>query len=182
MMKKLFYLMRHGQTYANAKLAVEPEREFLLTDVGIQQAQAAGAYLKTIDFDHYYTSMLQRTKDTLKYALGDDLFYESLEGLNEMELGTGETRTDVCERMKRVCTELMEKCDHQTVLAVSHAGASYCFLRNWTSKEELKHHRQAGISNAIIFKYEYENQQFQLVEVIRPELNSSIPCEVSTSH
>ena len=69
-MKKLFYLMWHGQTYANAKLAVEPEREFLLTDVGIQQAQAAGAYLKTIDFDHYYTSTLQRTKDTLKYALG----------------------------------------------------------------------------------------------------------------
>ena len=70
--------------------------------------------------------------------------------------------------MKRVCTELMEKDGHQVVLAVSHAGASYCFLKYWLSKEDVRQQRQEGISNAIIFKFEYENQIFKLVDVVRP--------------
>lgn len=167
-MKKIFYLMRHGQTHANAQQDVAEEKMFLLTELGIQQAKQAGNYLKTMGIDHYYTSTLQRTKDTLRYAMGETIEYQSLTDLNEMELGTGEMRKGVCERMKRVCTELMEKDDHQVVLAISHAGASYCFLKNWLSKEEVRKQRQEGISNAIIFKFEYENQIFKLVDVVRP--------------
>ena len=169
-MKKILYLMRHGQTYANAQIEVEPERRFLLTELGIEQAKVAGNYLKSLPIDHCYTSTLQRTKDTLRHALGEEVSYQAVAGLDEMEVGSGESRSEVCERMKRTCIDLMEKDDHQTVLAISHAGASYCFLRNCVSKEELRKHRQEGISNTIIFKYEYENQVFNLVEVIQPML------------
>ena len=85
-----------------------------------------------------------------------------------MEAGKGESRTQVAQRMKQTCTNLMGKENHQTVLAVSHAGASYCFLRNWVSKEEARKYRKDGISNTIIFKYEYENERFKLLDVIRP--------------
>lgn len=160
--------MRHGETYQNAKQDVSNEQLFQLTPNGIEQAKQVGYLLKTFSIDHCYTSTLQRTQDTLEYALGKDITYESLDDLNELELRTGESRSDVCLRMKRICTELMEKENHQTVLAVSHAGASYCFLRNWLPKEEFKKHRKDGIPNTTIFKYEYENQVFKLIEIIRP--------------
>lgn len=159
--------MRHGQTFSNAGLKVSKEKEFLLTDLGVRQAKQVGVYFESKNVDHCYTSTLQRTQDTLRYAMGEEVEFQSLAGLDEMQFGTGESRKDVCERMKRVCTEIMEKEDHQVVLAVSHAGASYCFLRNWVEKEELKKHRQDGIQNTIIFKYEYENQVFKLTEIVR---------------
>ena len=168
-MKKVLYLMRHGQTYANAKIDIESERSFSLTEVGKKQAQAAGNYLKTIPFDAYYTSTLARTQETLIHALGGNIPYQSLVGLNEMEPGTGESRSEVGERMNRICTELMERDDHHTVLAISHAGASYCFLRNWLTKERLREIRRDGIVNTIIFKFEYQNQSFQLIDIIRPQ-------------
>ncbi|MGL5314453.1 MAG: histidine phosphatase family protein, partial [Peptostreptococcaceae bacterium] len=72
----------------------------------------------------------------------------------------------VRDRMVRTCTEIMEKDDHDTVLAVSHGGACYHFLRAWQDpSEELK----KGFPNCCIFKYEYENNQFNLVDVIRQE-------------
>lgn len=86
-----------------------------------------------------------------------------------MESGKGESRTQVAIRMKQTCTELMEKEDRHTVLAVSHAGASYSFLKNWLNKEELREIRKDGIVNTIIFKFDYQNQTFQLVEIIRPK-------------
>ena len=167
-MKKTLYLMRHGQTFSNAGLKVSKEKEFMLTDLGVLQAKQVGVYFKSKNIDHCYASTLQRTQDTLRYVMGKDVEFQSLAGLDEMQFGTGESRKDVCERMKRVCTEIMEKEDHQVVLAVSHAGASYCFLRNWVEKKELKKHRQDGIQNTIIFKYEYENQVFKLTEIVRP--------------
>ena len=168
-MKKTFFLMRHAQTYENAKIDVEEDKRFELTEFGKSQAKKVGDYLRTIPFDHYYTSTLPRTQDTLKLALGDDVSYQEITGLNEMESGKGESRTQVAIRMKQTCTELMEKEDHHTVLAVSHAGASYSFLKNWLNKEELREIRKDGIVNTIIFKFEYQNQTFQLAEIIRPE-------------
>ena len=58
----------------------------------------------------------------------------------------------------------MEKDDHESVLAVSHSGACFNFLRAIQDPtEELK----KGITNCCIFIYEYENHHFTLKEVIR---------------
>ena len=168
-MKKTFFLMRHAQTYENAKIEVEEDQRFELTEVGKSQAKKVGDYLKTIPFDHYYTSTLSRTQETLKLALGEEISYQEIHGLNELETGKGESRTQVAKRMKQTCIELMEKEQHHTVLAVSHAGASYSFLKNWLNKEELRKIRKDGIVNTIIFKFDYQNQTFQLAEIIRPE-------------
>ena len=57
-----------------------------------------------------------------------------------------------------------QKDGHDSVLAVSHAGACFHFLRAWQDPtEELK----KGFPNCCVFKYEYENKTFKLLEVIR---------------
>ena len=79
----------------------------------------------------------------------------------------GKTVEEVKERLKNTCIEIMEKEDNQTVLAVSHAGACYHFLRNWHDDEFVTTELKKGFPNCCIFKYEYENKVFNLVEVIR---------------
>ena len=72
--------------------------------------------------------------------------------------------------MKETCLGIMEKDDHQIVLAVSHAGACFHFMRNWITEEEAKQAMMNGaFSNCAICKYEYENKQFNLIEIIRQE-------------
>ena len=63
-------------------------------------------------------------------------------------------------------TSLMEKEDHEVVLAVSHGGACSNFLRSWKDPtEELKQ----GFGNCCIFVYMYENKKFILKDIIRQE-------------
>lgn len=76
----------------------------------------------------------------------------------------GESSDQVRDRMVKTCKEIMEKDGHDSVLAVSHAGACFHFLRAWQDPtEELK----KGFPNCCVFKYEYENKTFKLLEVIR---------------
>lgn len=76
----------------------------------------------------------------------------------------GESRTQVRERMVKTCTEIMENENHNNVLAVSHGGACVHFLSHWhDASEEIK----KGFPNCCILKFEYENKNFKLVEVIR---------------
>ena len=65
--------MRHGQTFSNAELKVSKEKEFLLTDLGVRQAKQVGVYFESKSVDHCYTSTLQRTQDTLRYAMGEEV-------------------------------------------------------------------------------------------------------------
>ena len=66
--------------------------------------------------------------------------------------------------MVATLTELMEKEDHQCVLAVSHGGSCFNFLRAIQDpSEELK----KGFGNGCLFVYGYESGRFALREVIR---------------
>ena len=190
-MKKTFYLMRHGQTLFNLRRKIQGACDSPLTDLGIKQAKVAGEYFKNIPLDHLYSSTLERCCDTLEIVTDNRIPYTRLKGLKEMNFGIfegesedlnpkdkvvfgtffldygGESREQVRERMVRTCIEIMEKEDHKVVLAVSHAGACLQFLTQWQDpSEELK----KGFSNCCIFKYEYEDKKFKLIEVIRPKI------------
>lgn len=188
-MKKILYLMRHGQTLFNKMRKIQGFCDSPLTEEGIQQAQKVGAYFKNIDLDHFYSSTSERCCDTLELVI-ENKPYVRLKGLKEMNFGVyegeseelnpkkaeeyetffvphgGESIDEVKDRMVKTCIEIMEKDDHNTVLAVSHGGACYHFLRAWQDPaEEL----EKGFGNCSIFKYEYMNKKFKLLEVIRLE-------------
>lgn len=192
-MKKTFYLMRHGQTLFNLRRKIQGACDSPLTERGIEQAKMAGDYLKDVSFDHFYSSTAERACDTLEFAIGEGVTYSRLKGLKEMNFGTfegesedlnpktpggyatffvpygGESQEEVKQRMKKTCTEIMEKNDHHIVLAVSHGGACFHFMRNWVSEEKVQQIMSGGgFPNCTICKYEYEDQVFKLIEVIRP--------------
>lgn len=187
-MVKTLYLMRHGETWFNVLHKIQGWCDSPLTDKGKQQALLAKQWFEDhhIIFDHLYSSPLQRCIDTLELISSQT--YVRLNGLKENNYGLlegesdflaqsdpvlcetyylqfgGESSNTVKERMVSTLTEIMEKEDHHSVLAMSHGGACFNFLRAWQDPEpELK----KGFGNCCIFIYEYENKQFRLKDVIR---------------
>ena len=160
-MKKDLYLMRHGQTLFNVRRRIQGWCDSPLTELGKQQALKAKEYLKDISFDHYYSSTSERCCDTIELIIGDH-YYKRLKGLKERNFGLfegesedlnphfddfgyddlfphygGERKEDVQKRLKETLTDVMDKEDHQTVLALSHAGACMCFLSTVIDPEEI---------------------------------------------
>lgn len=160
-----------------------------LTENGIAQAKKAGQYFYEhgIIFDHAYCSTSERCSDTLE--LVTDMPYTRLKGLKENFYGElegeserlnarltpkdcetfylqfgGESSNTTKDRMVRTLTEIMEKQDHSCVLAVSHSGACFNFLR---SVQDPMEELQKGFGNCCIFVYQYDDHQFSLKEVIR---------------
>ncbi|WP_050637103.1 histidine phosphatase family protein [Candidatus Stoquefichus sp. SB1] len=186
---KTLYLMRHGQTLFNVQQRIQGWCDSPLTELGIQQAKKAGQYFKEhqIHFDHAYSSTSERCCDTLE--LVTDMPYTRLKGLKENFYGEleaeserlnahltpqdcetfylqfgGESSETVKERMIKTLTEIMQQDDHQSVLAVSHSGACFNFLRAFQDPmEELK----KGFGNCCIFVYKFDNNKFYLEKVIR---------------
>ena len=187
-MKKTLYLMRHGQTLFNVRRKIQGWCDSPLTELGKQQALKAKEYLKDISFDHYYSSTSERCCDTIELIIGDQ-YYKRLKGLKERNFGMfegesedlnppyekydeffpiygGETSTQVAERMNKTLKKIMDQEDHQTVLAVSHAGACMCFLSTVIDPEEIL--KSGGFTNCCILHFTFENDTFKFVEIIRP--------------
>lgn len=189
-MAKTLYLMRHGQTLFNLRRKIQGWSDSPLTEKGIEQAEIAESYFKehNITFDHAYCSTSEICVDTLEIVTEYKMPYTRLKGLKEMFYGTfegesedlnpktpkecetfylpygGESSNAVRDRMMKTLTELMKKKEHNSVLAVSHSGACFNFLRGIQDPmEEL----EKGFTNCCIFVYEYENEQFRLKKVIR---------------
>jgi len=186
---KTLYLMRHGETLFNVQHKIQGWCDSPLTANGKKQALIAKEYFKdnNINFDHAYTSTSERCSDTLE--LITDLSYTRLKGLKENYYGElegeserlnqhltpkdcetfylqygGESSNTTRDRMVKTLTDIMEKEDHTNVLAVSHGGACFNFLRAIQDPmEELK----KGFGNCCIFIYEYDNKTFTLKKVIR---------------
>lgn len=187
---KTLYLMRHGQTMFNVQQRIQGWCDSPLTELGKRQAKAAGEYFRShgIQFDHAYSSTSERCCDTLE--LVTDMPYTRLKGLKEMFYGQlegeserlankdpkasvtyylqfgGDSSDAVRTRMMTTLTDIMEKEDHKSVLAVSHGAACFNFLRGIQDPVgELK----KGFGNCSIFIYGYENGKFSLKEVVRPK-------------
>lgn len=192
-MKKTLYMMRHGQTLFNELHRIQGWCDSPLTELGIRQAKGAREYFKKqgIVFDHAYSSPSERACDTLEIVTDNKMPYKRVKGLKEMNFGKfegqsetlnppldvfenffldfgGESRSDVRKRLLTANTQIMEE-ENEVVLVASHAGACGHFLSAVEGIDRLNEERKKGISNCTIFKYSYENKQFKLEEVIRPE-------------
>lgn len=191
-MKKDLYLMRHGETLFNIRRKIQGWCDSPLTEAGIAQARAAGECLKEISFDHFYCSTAERCSDTLEIVMGERQHpYTRLKGLKERYFGPfegesedlnppfesydamfslfgGETGQQVTERMVKTLTDVMNQEDHQTVLAISHAGASMSFLSAWADPAEVL--KGVRFSNCHILHFSYEDGQFQFIELIQPNI------------
>jgi 2,3-bisphosphoglycerate-dependent phosphoglycerate mutase len=92
-MERLLVLVRHGQSEWNLKNLFTGWRDVGLTELGIEEAKAAGRRLKArgLQFDLAYTSALKRAQDTLTIML-EELGQTGLEtkfdqALNERDYG-----------------------------------------------------------------------------------------------
>jgi 2,3-bisphosphoglycerate-dependent phosphoglycerate mutase len=92
-MERLLVLVRHGQSEWNQKNLFTGWRDVGLTELGIEEARAAGRRLKArgFNFDLAYTSALKRAQDTLTIML-EELGQTGLDtkwdqALNERDYG-----------------------------------------------------------------------------------------------
>ena len=83
-MKKILYLMRHGETLFNVQGKIQGWCDSPLTTNGIKQAKAAAAYYERegIKFDAACCSTAERASDTLE--LITSLPYARLKGIREV--------------------------------------------------------------------------------------------------
>lgn len=186
-MKKILYLMRHGQTLFNLQHKIQGWCDAPLTELGIKQAQLAGEYFKEnhIVFDHAYSSTSERACDTLEIVTDYQMPYTRVKGLKEWNFGVyegkdeclnpklpygdffkqfgGDGEMELRERVVNTLTEIMNKDDHEIVLAVSHGAACAQFYRAW--EQYAKVIRKERLYNCCILKFEYEDGIFSLVEL-----------------
>ncbi len=186
-MKKILYLMRHGQTLFNLQHKIQGWCDAPLTELGIKQAQFAGEYFKenNIVFDHAYSSTSERACDTLEIVTDYQMPYTRVKGLKEWNFGVyegkdeclnpklpygdffkqfgGDGEMELRERMVNTLTEIMNRDDHEIVLAVSHGAACAQFYRAW--EQYAKVIRKERLYNCCILKFEYEDGIFSLVEL-----------------
>ena len=184
-MKKTLYLMRHGQTLFNVRRKIQGWCDAPLTDLGREQATYAAKYFKENDiaFDAAYSSTAERASDTLEIIT--DMAYTRSKGLKEWNFGTfegesedlnpalpygdfftkygGEEESELRNRVAETLHEIMNIENHDTVLAVSHGAACAQFARHWEKNSEVGPAR--GLKNCCILKFEFENDEFKLVEI-----------------
>ncbi|MDF9797425.1 broad specificity phosphatase PhoE [Catalinimonas alkaloidigena] len=91
MQKKKIYLIRHGQTEYNRKGVVQGSGiDAPLNNFGRLQAKHFYENYKEIPFQHVYTSVLQRSIQSVEHFLDMDLPHTKLPGLNEINWGEKE--------------------------------------------------------------------------------------------
>lgn len=190
-MKKTLYLMRHGQTLFNLRRKVQGWCDSPLTELGISQAKIAGQYFKdnNIIFDHAYSSTSERACDTLEQVT--DIPYTRVRGLKEWNFGRfegesedlnpklpygdffvqfgGEGEMELRDRVSATLVEIMNKEEHEVVLAVSHGAACRGFMRKWAHTSDVDQKERLG--NCCILKFEYENDEFKLLGIINHDFD-----------
>jgi len=97
-LKKLIYIIRHGETNLNKKGIVQGRGvNEPLNELGLQQAQAFYEAYKGIQFDKVYTSTLLRTHQTVAPFIASGLPWEQLSGLDEISWGIYEGKEQSAE-------------------------------------------------------------------------------------
>lgn len=177
-MKKMVYLMRHGQTVFNQRGKLQGWCDSPLSDLGIYQAQVARDYFKTqgITFDEAYCSTAERAADTLEIIT--DLPYKRVKGLREWSFGLfegenyqlvptqpfgdffvpfgGEAESEVRERLSQTMADILANSQGEHILIVGHGVASTQFTKAWQATSLVP--PLPGIKNCSILTFEYETE------------------------
>lgn len=193
-MKKTLYLMRHGQTLFNLRRKIQGWCDSPLTELGINQAKIAGKYFidHGINFTRAYSSTSERACDTLECVTS--LPYTRIKGLKEWNFGIiesesedlnpplpygdffktyqGEGEIEFKQRVADTLLEIMNRNGHDCVLAVSHGAACRQFMRAWAHTSSLDQKERIG--NCCILKFEFEDNQFTLVDIINHDFSQLI--------
>ena len=193
-MKKTLYLMRHGQTLFNVRRKIQGWCDAPLTELGKKQAEYARNYFieNGITFDKAYSSTSERASDTLEIVT--DMPYTRVKGIKEWNFGKfegesedlnpplpygdffatfgGETEMELRARLTETLTDIMNQEGHDAVLAVSHGAACAQFARAWehTSKAGVAR----GLTNCCILKFEFENDTFTLLEIVKHDFSNLV--------
>ena len=97
-MNKKIYLVRHGQTEYNRRGVVQGSGiDAPLNEVGRRQAQAFYDAYRETPFQKVYTSVLQRSIQSVQGFLNDGLPHAALAGLNEINWGVKEGKVPTSE-------------------------------------------------------------------------------------
>lgn len=193
-MKKTLYLMRHGQTLFNLRRKIQGWCDSPLTELGINQAKIAGKYFmdQKITFTQAYSSTSERACDTLECVTS--MPYTRVKGLKEWNFGIlesesedlnpplpygnffkefkGEGEMELKQRVADTLLEIMKQDGHECVLAVSHGATCRQFMREWAHTSSLD--QKGRIGNCCILKFEFEDNQFTLVEIINHDFSQII--------
>lgn len=182
------YLMRHGQTLFNVLKRKQGWCDSPLTEAGVEQAKRAGAWFveRGISFDHAYSSTSERACDTLELVV-PGMPYTRLKGLKEWNFGTfegltedtnpplpygdfyvpfgGEGEQEMRDRLMETIGSIMERPQHESVLAVSHGAATAGVLRelgfDW-------HADGRRLGNCCIAVLDYRDGSFSVRDLVNP--------------
>ena len=186
-MKKIVYMMRHGETLFNKQKKIQGWCDAPLTELGIEQAKHAYEFFEKrgITFTNAYSSTSERACDTLEIATNYKMDYKRVKGLKEWNFGAfegkdellnpklpygdffkaygGESEMEVRERVVRTVKEIMDQDGHECVLMVSHGASCAQFYREWEAYAKVE--RKERLYPCCILKYEYDNGIFACVEI-----------------
>ena len=81
------YLIRHGQTTANLAMVFSGQHDFMLTDLGREQAKSIRPILEKIPFDRVYSSDLTRAVETQQLALPNARDVIRTSAVREVDVG-----------------------------------------------------------------------------------------------
>ena len=144
------YLVRHGESEANAAGVFAGQTDSPLTPKGREQAKVVAQALRPIHFDRIVASTLSRTKDTAaEIAAGRNVRVELFDDLKEIDLGAaagkpfdevrglpgyetdgfhqwpgGESLDQVVARAMRVIDRLVAESPGKTICIVGHGGVT----------------------------------------------------------
>ena len=185
------YMVRHGQTLFNALRRKQGWCDSPLTELGIEQVKATGAYFEEhgITFDHAYSSPSERACDTLE-IVAPGMPYERVKGLKEWFFGTfegvtedvsprgahgdfyvpygGESEEEFKERIFDTLTQIMRRPGHENVLVSTHGAVMTRFPETWGFN--LREHLGVfGLGNGAFTVYEFDEKDgFTFVEAVDP--------------
>ena len=182
---KLF-MIRHGETTANASSVYSGHSAVMLTEEGRSQALAIAPVLKQISIDRVYSSDLRRVVDTQMLALpGWDVIRTPL--LREFDVGSlegkpygvlpkelvadyqsskryapfgGESVPEVCERVRQFI-RILEQDPCENVVAFTHNGVLNTILQIVLGAEIDR--SAVKNNNCGIHVYEFTGEKWRLI-------------------
>lgn len=191
-MRRVLYLMRHGETLFNQQKKIQGWSDSPLTEKGRRQAMIVREYFikNKINFDGAYSSTSERACDTLELVTDRD--YRRIKGLKEWDFGTmeaeheylnpplpyedffvafgGEGELAFRERISNSLVKIMKEDQGEVILAVSHGAVLRQFMRQWAHTSKVDQKERLG--NCCLLKFEFMDEAFKLLEIINHDYSA----------